>query len=77
MLNSILQPFEAELQQAEERMRIELRTELAYELAEMKGELKRLGGRLDRCESATATSSGLEIDDSGGQKVDLDLDEFG
>ena len=43
----------------------------------MTGELKRLGGRLDRCESATATSSEPEIDGSGGQKVDLDLEDFG
>ena len=64
-------------QQAEERMRSELRAELAHELALMTGELKRLGGRLDRCESATATSSEPEIDGSGGQKVDLDLEDFG
>ena len=69
--------FEAGLQQAEERMRSELRAELAHELAEMTGELKRLKRRLDCCESATATSSEPEIDDSGGHKVDLDLEDFG
>ena len=61
--------LEAELQQAEERMRSDLRNEIA----QMKGELKQLGGRLDRCESATPTSSEPELDDSGGQRVDSDL----
>ena len=73
-VDAIERRFEAELQQAEERLRIELRNELTYELAEMKGELKRLGGRLNRCESATATSSEPGMHDSGGQKVDLELD---
>ena len=66
-VDAVGRKFEAELLQAEGRMR--------SELEQMKGELKRMGGRLDRCESATAaTSSELEIDDSGGQRVDSGLD---
>ena len=68
-VDAIERNFEAELQQAEDRMR--------SELEQMKGELDRMGGRLDRCESATATSAEPEIGDSGGQKVDLDLEDTG
>ena len=48
-VDAIERKFEAELQPAEDRIRSELRNELTG----MKGELKRLGGRLDRCKSAT------------------------
>ena len=48
-VDAVERKFEAELQPAEDRIRSELRNELTG----MKGELKRLGGRLDRCKSAT------------------------
>ena len=76
-VDAIERNFEAELQQAEDRMR--------SELEQMKGELERMGGRLDRCEAGSA-ALGHEMvvtvieRDSGQPRVepaDFDVGDLG